>query len=114
MTTIRFCKLTMLWLVVMAACTTSDLRKGAVALELGDYTMAINFFSRVLERKPAHFEARLGMGKALLQQAIDDAEGEYQGHHGTLVQALLPLSALEPLAERPDVAVIREARQIGE
>lgn len=60
-------------LFTIAACTTSDLRKGNVALELGDYVMAINFFSRILEKNPAHFEARLGMGKALLQQAIDNS-----------------------------------------
>ena len=70
----RFYKLAVSALGIMAACATSDLRKGAVALELGDYTMAINFFSRVLEKNPAHFEARLGMGKALLQKTIDNGD----------------------------------------
>ncbi len=58
--------------VMLAGCISSDVRKGAVCLELGDYTSAIAFFSRVLEKDPARFEARLGMGKALLQRAIDN------------------------------------------
>jgi tetratricopeptide (TPR) repeat protein len=57
---------------VLFGCTASDIHKGMVSLGLGDYTMAIVFFSRVLERDPARFEARLGMGKALLQRAFDN------------------------------------------
>jgi Flp pilus assembly protein TadD len=53
-------------------CSSSDLRNGSVSIELGDYPLAIHFFSRVLEKNPANFEARLGMGKALLQKAIDN------------------------------------------
>ncbi len=57
--------------MLLCGCVPSEVRKGTVALELGDYPLAIAFFSRVLEKDPAHFEARLGMGKALLQRAID-------------------------------------------
>lgn len=53
-------------------CTSSDLQKGNIALELGDYELAIKFFSKVLEKNPADFEARIGMGKALLQKASDN------------------------------------------
>jgi tetratricopeptide (TPR) repeat protein len=65
-----------LFLIVAAAaivsgCISSDVRKGTLSLEVGDYDRAVVFFSRALERNPAHFEARLGMGKALLQRAID-------------------------------------------
>ncbi len=60
------------FLLISAACTSSDLGKAALSLELGDYTMAIRFYSRVLERNPGHFAARLGMGKAHLQKAVDD------------------------------------------
>ena len=59
-------------IAALTGCTASDVRKGTVALELGDYSLAIVLFSRVLERNPAHFEARLGMGKALLQRAVDN------------------------------------------
>ena len=55
-----------------SGCVSPEVKKGAVALELGDYTLAISFFSRVLENNPAHPEARLGMGKAMLQRAIDN------------------------------------------
>jgi tetratricopeptide (TPR) repeat protein len=58
--------------LTLLVCAPSDKRKGTISLELGDYTMAIRFFSRVLDRHPDDFEARLGMGKALLQQSVDD------------------------------------------
>ena len=46
-----------------------------------------------------------------LRAAIETVGGEYQGHHETLLQALVPLDALELLARRPDVEVIREPRR---
>jgi tetratricopeptide (TPR) repeat protein len=58
----------------LAGCISSDVRKGTMSLTVGDYDRAIIFFSRALERNPAHFEARLGMGKALLQRAVDAAD----------------------------------------
>ncbi len=46
-----------------------DIGKGEVCLRLGDYTGAAAFFGEVLHRNPDSFSARLGLGKALLQQA---------------------------------------------
>lgn len=46
-----------------------------------------------------------------LSEAIETAGGEYQGHYKTLLQALAPLDALESLAERADVEMIREPRK---
>ena len=48
-----------------------------------------------------------------LREAIEAMGGEYQGYHETLLQALVPLDALELLAGRPDVEVIREPRRAG-
>jgi hypothetical protein len=49
-----------------------------------------------------------------VRAAIEALEGEYQGHYGNLLQALVPLDALTSLAQRPDVAVIREPLRAGQ
>lgn len=53
------------------SCTSEQrtIEKGDASLRLGDYTMAIRFFEEVLNRDPENFDARLGMGKAFIQQA---------------------------------------------
>ena len=79
-------------LAVIVGCTSTDIRKGTISLELGDYTMAIRFFSRVLERQPDHFAARLGMGKALLQKAVDNKNDSISWR-----QAILHLEAARTL-----------------
>jgi phosphoenolpyruvate-protein kinase (PTS system EI component) len=43
--------------------------------------------------------------------AIEAAGGEYQSHYETVVQALVPIDALESLAQRPDVQAIREPQR---
>jgi hypothetical protein len=48
-----------------------------------------------------------------LQEAVATLGGEVQGHYETMLQALVPLEALETLARRPDVDVIREPRRAG-
>lgn len=48
-----------------------------------------------------------------LREAIEALGGEYQSHYGNLLQALVPVDALETLAQRPDVEVIREPRRAG-
>ena len=42
-----------------------------------------------------------------LKETVEIVGGEYQGHHKTLLQALVPIGAMESLAERPDVQVVR-------
>jgi hypothetical protein len=49
-----------------------------------------------------------------VRAAVETLEGEYQGHYGDLLQALVPLDALTSLAQRPDVAIIREPRRAGQ
>ncbi len=43
--------------------------------------------------------------------AIEAVGGEYQGHYETLLQAVVPIDALESLAQRPDVQAIREPQR---
>jgi tetratricopeptide (TPR) repeat protein len=71
MNKIFFTILSAVILFLLNGCSSLDMSKGSVALELGDYPLAITFFSRVLRRNPGHFGARVGMGKALLQRATD-------------------------------------------
>jgi hypothetical protein len=54
-----------------------------------------------------------GEAVSQLREAIEAVGGEYQGHYETQLQALVPLDALELLAGRPDVEVIREPRRVG-
>jgi hypothetical protein len=46
-----------------------------------------------------------------VRKAVEALGGEYQLHYKNLVQAFLPVSALETMAKRPDVRVIREPRR---
>jgi hypothetical protein len=43
---------------------------------------------------------------------IEAVGGEYQGHYKAVVQALVPIDALESLAQRPDVQAIREPQRV--
>ena len=53
----------------LLTCGTHTIEKGFDSLELGDYRMAQDFFHQVLREHPRDFRARVGMGKALLQEA---------------------------------------------
>jgi tetratricopeptide (TPR) repeat protein len=61
-------------LTVLAAlvlsCSDDVVEKGDIALRLGDWKMAMEFYYQALRRDPADAAARLGMGKALLQKAV--------------------------------------------
>jgi tetratricopeptide (TPR) repeat protein len=57
---------------LMTSCSRSPVERGAACLSLGDYAMAIQFFGEALKRNPDRYDARLGMGKALLQRAADN------------------------------------------
>jgi hypothetical protein len=43
-----------------------------------------------------------------VRKAVEAIGGKYQLHYRNLLQTMLPISALETLAERPDVKIIRE------
>lgn len=86
---------------VLSGCVSRDIKKGAIALELGDYTLATQFFSRALERNPANAEARLGMGKALLQKASDNT-----GDSVTWRDAVMQFEAARTLGKSTEIGAL--------
>ena len=95
---IRIVFLTGIALSLLTGCISRDIEKGTVALELGDYSLAAQFFSRVLVREPANAEARLGMGKALLQRASDNP-----GDTTAWREAVMHLEAVRTLGKNTDI-----------
>jgi len=89
--------------VCQISCTSNKriIEKGEASLRLGDYAMAIRFFDEVLSRDPEHFDARLGMGKALIQQASahnnDSAAWNRALTHLEAARSIKPQSPIEPL-----------------
>ncbi len=82
---------------IFMACQGQDLEKGRVCLNLGDYPMALRFFSQAVEKNPEGYEARLGFGRALLQKAAaenDSASWSY---------ALIQLEACRSLDPSQDL-----------
>jgi tetratricopeptide (TPR) repeat protein len=57
-------------------CTESITDKGYKNLSLGDYHRAVQLFSKVIDNNPENYTARLGLGKALLQQLAGSAQNE--------------------------------------
>ena len=58
-------------IATVPGCRNRNLEKGDICLRLGDYPSAIAFFSEEVKRHPDSYEARLGLGKALVQKACD-------------------------------------------
>jgi tetratricopeptide (TPR) repeat protein len=89
--------LLLLAVVMLHSCSSNSdaIQKGEMSLRLGDYTMAIDFFEEVLHRSPDNYDARVGLGKALIQQAAKQ-------HDDTLLwsKALINLEAARTL--RPE------------
>ncbi len=52
-----------------------------------------------------------GEAMAGIRETVEALGGEYQGHYETLLQALVPIDALESLAEQPDVWFVRDPRR---
>lgn len=55
-------------------CSSDNVEKGNVCLSLGDYPMAIEFFDKEVRNLPDNYNARLGLGKAYLQKAVDNGD----------------------------------------
>jgi tetratricopeptide (TPR) repeat protein len=85
------------------SCMTNQnsIEKGELSLRLGDYSMAIRFFEDVLNRNPENFDARLGLGKALIQQASakhnDDLIWSKALTNLEAARSIKPKSEIEPL-----------------
>ncbi len=60
-------------LLLLGACN-DNAKKAHVFLAQGDFLRAETFFTQAIEKNPNNFEARLGLGKALLQKAYYQAE----------------------------------------
>lgn len=60
-----------LLVTLISGCYHSTVEKGNICLKLGDYSTAIDLFSVQVKKHPERYEARLGLGKALLQRSTD-------------------------------------------
>jgi len=85
------------------SCTSNNrsIEKGLASLRLGDYSMAIHFFEEVLNRDPENYDARLGMGKALIQQSSvknnDSTTWSKALTHLEAARSIRPQSEVEPI-----------------
>ena len=59
-----------MFVCLFAACKNEKLEKAAIALQLGDYFLAEEFYRELLHENPANYAARVGLGKALVQKAV--------------------------------------------
>jgi tetratricopeptide (TPR) repeat protein len=85
-------------ILLNVACGPDDVHKGNIALELGDYPLAIKLFSRRIENNPADFDARLGIGKACLQKAFDNRDDTVSWR-----EALMHLEAAHTIRGSPEI-----------
>lgn len=69
-------------------CGENSVKRGYESLSLGDYDMSIEFFNNELRCNPRNFEARIGMGKALLQKSYANNQDTIYWH-----KALIQLQA---------------------
>jgi tetratricopeptide (TPR) repeat protein len=79
-------------------CKSRDIEKGEVCLKLGDYPLASRFFSGEVLRHPDSYEARLGLGKALLQQGCANASDT-----GAWKNAIIQLEAAATLSPQDNI-----------
>jgi tetratricopeptide (TPR) repeat protein len=75
------------------------IEKGEASLRLGDYAMAVHFFEEVLTRDPECLKARIGMGKALIQQATSLKNSD----SALWVKALTHLEAARTINPESDI-----------
>lgn len=61
-------------MLLMTGCVENNIDRGNRNLALGDYERAKYFFSKVVDTYPENFEARLGLGKACLQQLASTSQ----------------------------------------
>jgi tetratricopeptide (TPR) repeat protein len=87
--------------LLLLGCGNRTVEKGEICLRLGDYPMAIAFFSEEVRRHPESFDARLGLGKALLQQGCANASDTFAWK-----DAIIQLEAASTLSPRDNVAAL--------
>jgi tetratricopeptide (TPR) repeat protein len=82
----------------LSGCKSRDVEKGEICLKLGDYPLAVAFFSEEVKRHPDSYEARLGLGKALLQQGCATASDT-----GAWKSAIIQLEAAATLSPQDNI-----------
>ncbi|MBD3421628.1 MAG: hypothetical protein GF398_16045 [Chitinivibrionales bacterium] len=107
---LKFCRVAVIVGSVVSNCTNTAISKGNSCLKLGDYHQAQVFFGKSLMRDPDDYYARLGMGKALLQQAVAESQDT-----SVWRKALIHLEASRTLRPRTfDIALLGQAwREAG-
>jgi tetratricopeptide (TPR) repeat protein len=80
---------------------SDNIKKGNSCLTVGDYQLAIYFYEQVLKDNPLSFEARLGIGKALLQQIADNNNDSLSWKN-----ALMNLEAARNLHPSEDLSIL--------
>ncbi len=83
-------------MIAVSGCRNRNIENGGICLRLGDYPSAIAFYSDEVRRHPDSYEARLGLGKALLQKAWDADTSAWKS-------ALIQLEAAHTLSPRDDI-----------
>jgi tetratricopeptide (TPR) repeat protein len=63
-------------LLLFLNCSDRSIEQGNRNLALGDYQRAVHLFSSAVDRNPNSFDARLGLGKALLQQLSSGSQND--------------------------------------
>jgi len=86
---------------IFCSSNTTSVEKGNVSLRLGDYAMAQRFFEKVLTENPDNYDARLGMGKALIQQAAAQ-----QNDSIAWSKAIIHLEAARTLRPQNDIELL--------
>jgi tetratricopeptide (TPR) repeat protein len=77
--------------LMIAVSGCRNIENGGICLRLGDYPSAIAFYSDEVKHHPDSYEARLGLGKALLQKAWDADTSAWKS-------ALIQLEAAQTLS----------------
>lgn len=85
-------------LLLLISCQKDSVKSGYQCLMLGDYVMAIDFFNEELRKDPRNFDARAGMGKALLQKSFANDQDTVSLH-----QALVHLQAARSIEARDEL-----------
>jgi tetratricopeptide (TPR) repeat protein len=100
-------------LLVLSGCKSRDVEKGEICLKLGDYPLAIALFSEEVKRHPDSYEARFGLGKALLQQACASASDTGSWKNAIIqLQAAATLSPLDNIRPLLSEAYLKRAHML--
>ena len=86
-------------IAIAPGCRNRNLEKGEICLRLGAYPSAIAFFSEEVKRCPDSYEARLGLGKALVQKACDADTAAWKS-------ACIQLEAARTLSPTSDIKAL--------